>query len=88
MRDDDDRAPGGADLVEDAQHLLAAGAIERAGRLVGKDDVGIVDQRAGDRDTLLLAARELAWPVIDAAPHAEPPQQRLGLVASRSLREP
>ena len=33
--------------------------VERAGRLVGEDELRSVDQRARDRDALLLAAREL-----------------------------
>ena len=33
--------------------------VERAGRLVGEDQLGVVDQRAGDGHALLLAARQL-----------------------------
>ena len=50
---------------------VAAGArVERAGRLVGEDDLGPGDERAGDRDALLLAAGELGGPVAQAV--AEP----------------
>ncbi len=34
--------------------------VEVAGRLVGEDQLGLGDEGAGDRDALLLAARELA----------------------------
>ena len=35
--------------------------IEVSGRLIGQNDAGIVDQRAGNADSLLLAAGELCW---------------------------
>ena len=35
--------------------------IERAGRLVGQDQAGIVDERSRDRDALLLSARTFDW---------------------------
>src|SRR5919198_629372 len=39
----------------------AGGArVEVAGRLVGEEQARAVDERAGDRDALLLAAREVA----------------------------
>src|SRR4051794_19750369 len=56
--DQDDRL---ARVVEPAEHvhdLVARLGVEVAGRLVGQDDVGVVDQRAGDRHPLLLAAGE------------------------------
>src|ERR687897_2906255 len=39
--------------------LLGVLAVEVAGGLVGPDDRGVVDERAGDRHALALAAREL-----------------------------
>ena len=57
-----DHDDGLAGVVEPAEHLhdLVAGrGVEVAGRLVGQDDVGVVDQRPGDRHALLLAAGEL-----------------------------
>ena len=65
-------------LVENPQHLVAAAAVERAGRLVGEDDIGAVHQRAGDRDALLLSAGQLVRPVAGAVGDAEPLQQRMG----------
>ena len=40
-------------------HLLAELQVERSERLVEEQDARAVDERAGERDALLLAAREL-----------------------------
>ena len=50
---------GVAARAQQAQHQLAGLAVERAGGLVGEDQPARADQRAGDRDALLLAAGEL-----------------------------
>ena len=42
-------------------HLLAQLEIERTQRLVEQQDLGSVDQGAGDSDALLLAAGQLIW---------------------------
>ena len=42
----------------------AAVRIEVPGRLVGEHQRGVVDQRPGDREALLLAAGELVWQVL------------------------
>ena len=39
---------------------IALGAVERRGRLVEDDELGLTGERAGDSETLLLAARQLA----------------------------
>ena len=61
MRDVDERDP---DLVLDPLqlelHLLAQLQVERAERLVEEQHARVVDERAGERDALLLAAGELA----------------------------
>ena len=58
--------------------------VEVAGRLVGQDQPGLVDERPGDRDPLLLAARQLGRSV--AVPVGEPDEvERL---ARRRLRRP
>ena len=63
MRDVDERR---AELVLDALqlelHLLAQLHVERAERLVEQQRGGPVDERARERDPLLLAARELPRP--------------------------
>src|SRR5258707_14131430 len=48
-----------AHLLQRALDLLLGARVERAGRLVEQQDVWILQDRAGDRDTLLLAARQL-----------------------------
>ena len=53
-----------------ARMSLPVAVSSAPGRLVGEDHLRPGDQRAGDRDALLLAARELARPVLDAV--AEP----------------
>ncbi|MNU62891.1 hypothetical protein D3C71_521310 [compost metagenome] len=75
MGDDDDGAAFGMQLVKDAQDLLAACLVERAGWLVRQDHVGIVHQRAGNRHALLLAAGEMARPMLGAIRHAEASEQ-------------
>ena len=54
VRDDHDRAVGQA--AQQGQHGGAVFLVEVAGRLVGQDELGIVDERAGDGQALLLAA--------------------------------
>ena len=43
-------------LPQQGEDLLAGSGVERAGGLVGEDHLGLRDERAGDRDALLLAA--------------------------------
>ena len=60
VRDDHQRAlVAAADVDEQFDDLLAGGAVEVAGRLVGQQHRRVVGERAGDRDALLFAAREL-----------------------------
>jgi hypothetical protein len=81
--DDDDGAVrldrDGAQQVHDA----AAGAgVERRGRLVADDQPGIVDQRAGDGDALLLPAGQLARQALGKLADVEL-LQRLGAARDR-----
>ena len=71
--DHDDRLAGVVQLAQHFHDLLAGGRVEVAGRLVGQDDVGIVDQRPGDGHALLLAAGELGGPVVDPIAQADQP---------------
>src|SRR5215469_3161464 len=48
------------DIGEQPQDLGRGGRVEVAGRLVGEQHRGVIDQRPGDGDALLLAAGELA----------------------------
>jgi hypothetical protein len=56
MRDNHDRATGIIERVEQLHDLDAGGRVEVAGRFVGEQERGIVDQRPGDRYPLLLTA--------------------------------
>ena len=56
-------------------HVAAQLAVERCQRLVEQQHRRAVDERAGDRDPLLLAARQLPDP---PAPHAGQPHQLQG----------
>src|SRR3954447_12075774 len=47
------------ELLEHLEDLLARARIEVAGRLIGEQERGVIDQGPGDRDALLLAAGEL-----------------------------
>ena len=53
------------------QHLGARVAVEVAGRLVGEDQGGFRDDRAGDGDPLLLAAGQLGRLVVEPVAEAQ-----------------
>ena len=50
-----------ADATQKFHHFEGRIGVEVARRLVGEDDIGVVEQGAGDGDALLLAARHLVW---------------------------
>ena len=58
MGDEQDRLPGGVQAPEELEHLVAAFAVERAGRLVGEQQRRLVGQGASDREPLALPAGE------------------------------
>ena len=63
--------------LEHLHHFLAMLGVEVAGRLVGEDQLGVADQGAGDGDALLLAARQLARPMLGAVGDADLVHHRL-----------
>ena len=63
-------AAGGAQLVEQVEHVGGGVRVEVARGLVGQDHRRLGDERARDRDALLLSAGQLARPVVEAV--AEP----------------
>ena len=75
-----DHDHGLAELVDRAaqqpEHLGGGLGVEVAGRLVGEDHGGARDQRAGDGDALLLAARQLRRPVREAVAEADGVDER------------
>ena len=67
MRDQDHRHAALGDQVGDqVEDLSLDGDVERRGRLVGDQQVGLAGQRHGDGDALALAAGELVRIGIDA----------------------
>ena len=55
-----DRAAAGAEALDQLPELAAGLRVEPGGRLVEKEELGVAHQRAGEREPLPLAARELA----------------------------
>ena len=78
------------EVPQHAEHLPAGVEIEAAGRLVAQQQRRLLHQRPGDRDPLLLTARQLRRePVADLAepdPLQRRPAARLG-VGTGDLRE-
>ena len=67
VRDHDDRAPELLlELVHQRQDLRLRRHVERGRRLVGDQQVGVVDERHRDHHALAHAARELVRVVVDA----------------------
>ena len=72
------------EFAQQAQHDFFVLRVEIAGRLVGQDDFGIVDQRARDADALLFAARQLRGYVMAAVFQARRAPVRRVLLSRRS----
>ena len=69
------------ELLEHAHDLDAGAAVEIAGRLVGEQQGGLVGERAGDGDALLLAAGKLVRLVVGAVGQADRVQRLQGPLA-------
>ena len=78
MGDDDDRVPVRVEFLKKGHDLVAGLGVEVAGRFVGEDDRGPVDEGAGDGDTLALPAGELVGLVVHALLEVYRAQGRLG----------
>ncbi len=74
------------DFVEQLQHLRLHRDVERRYRFVGDQHVGIERQRAGDRDTLALAAGELVRIARDRVGRQVDQFEQFARLASASLR--
>src|SRR5687767_12521721 len=59
VRDENDGVAAPVQTLEQGHDLDACLGVEIAGRLVGEQDGGVVDERAGNGDTLPLPAGEL-----------------------------
>ena len=79
MRDDDHRHPLVGELLHHREDLARHLRVERAGRLVEEHHRRFHRERARDRDTLLLAAGELAGIRRALVREADTRQQRLRL---------
>lgn len=64
MGDHNDGVAFGVDAAEFFHDDVGGARVEIAGGLVGKDDFGFGDERAGDGDALLLAAGKLMWHIV------------------------
>ena len=80
MRDHDERYTAVFGHLQHAvQHLLACAGVEVSCRLIGKNDLGAADERAGNADALLLTAAHLGGQVVGAAQQAHGFQLPAGL---------
>ena len=59
-----------ADLLQQFHHLDAGLGVQRAGGLVGQDDIGVVDDGPGNGHPLHLAARHLAGALVQLVAQA------------------
>ena len=74
--------------AENLQDLLAGARIEISRRLVGQQQDGLVDQRAGDRHPLLFTPRQLRRRVIRAGRQTDGRQQFPGPLLHLPARRP
>ena len=73
--DDDDRRAGLVDPVEQLHHADRGDRVEVAAGLVGEQQRRVVDEGAGDRDALLLAAGELVGVAVQLGREADQAQR-------------
>ena len=66
---------------EEVEDPVAGLPIEVAGRFVGEEEVGLVNQGAGDGDALPFAAAEFAGAVFEAFAEAESLEESGGALA-------
>ena len=91
MRDDENRVALGVKLAQQVDDELLVGFVEVAGGLVGKNQLRMIDERAGNGHALLLATGKLRRKMGDASgeAHAAEGFAGFGLVghAVKILRE-
>ena len=79
VRDDDDRVVL-LQLEDQLLDLLGRDRVERGARLVHQQHLGLVAERAGDAEPLLLAARQAGAALVEPVLHLVP-QRRLAQAA-------
>src|SRR3954454_20419858 len=83
VRGDDEREPELAlERLDQVEHPLGGVRVEVTGRLVAEQDLRLLSERAGDRDALGLAARQLRREMIGLRAQPDELEQRVG---SRSV---
>src|SRR5438132_9950431 len=68
--------------LENGHDLDTCACVKRAGGLISQDERWLVDQRSRNRDTLLLAARQLGRPGVDAIGESDSGQRVEGVLAA------
>ena len=87
--DDEERAVLALrEVAEELEDLRADGGVEVGGRLVGEEHRGPAGEGAGDRDALLLPAREVARQEAPAVDEVDRVERLLGLLARRPALHP
>ena len=87
VRHHHDGCPLLVQLRQEPHHLDAVLGIQITGRLIGKDQLRVGDQRPGDRHTLLLTSGELLGKVLGAMPHVHTAQHLLHSLFALSRRD-
>ena len=85
---DHNHQPFPGDLPQDFHHLDAGFTVQRAGRFVCQQDLRIVHQRPGNRDTLHLSAAELVGFFAELIRQTDLLQRFLGPAAAFFLPDP
>ncbi len=88
MRDDDHGHPLVGEVDHDLEHLVDHLRVERAGRLVEKDEFGLHRQGPGNGDALLLTAGELGRHLFRLVRHPHAFEQRHRALLGLGLRHP
>ena len=73
------------DVFQGVHDDLRVQRIKRGDRLVGEDDLRLLDERAGDGDALLLAAGHLAGDVLHAIGETDAREQAAGALQAQGV---